>query len=87
MRRLVDGESVQFPRGLDRHHAVLAGAALGAFPVLARQGNFAADPRAPRRGDTDPHSLFLVVILLVVILIVVIGLTGRMMRRVALVVP
>ena len=43
--------------------------------------------RAPRRGDTDPRSLFVVVILLVVILIVVIGLTGRMMRRVALVVP
>ena len=87
MRRLVDGESVQLPRGLDRHHAVLAGAALGAFPVLARQGDFAADARAPRRGDTDPRSLFVAVILLVVILIVVISLTGRLMRRVALVVP
>jgi 2-polyprenyl-6-methoxyphenol hydroxylase-like FAD-dependent oxidoreductase len=63
------------------------GAALGAFPVLARQGDFAADARAPRRGDTDPRSLFVAVILLVVILIVVIGLTGRLMRRVALVVP
>jgi len=43
VRRMVDGKGVQLSRGHDRHHAVLAGAALGALPVLAQQRNFAAD--------------------------------------------
>ena len=42
---------------------------------------------APRRGDTEPRSLLVVVILVIVVFIVIVGLTGRVDAAVALVVP
>ena len=86
LRRLVDGKSRQLPQGHDRERAVLACAALGALPGVVRRRLLAADAKRDQRGVKPPGSL-LVIILIVIVFIVVVGLTGGVMRPVALVVP
>ena len=66
--------------------ALLAGAALGALPGVVRRRRVAADAQRDQRG-IEPRSLLLVVILVIVVFIVVVGLTGGIVRLVALVVP
>ena len=85
LRRLVDGKSLQLPQGHDRERALLACTALGALPGVVRRRLLAADAKRDQRGVKPPRSLL--VIILVIVFIVVVGLTGGVVRRVALVVP
>ena len=58
------------------------------FLAWLGEGKLAAATQARVGAATNaPRSLLVVVILVVVIFIVVVGLTGRIVRRVALVVP
>ena len=89
---LVDGQGLQLPQGHDRDRAVLARAALGALPGVVRRRHLAADAQPDQRGHETHRSgrrarLLVVIILIVIVFIVVVGLSGGVVRRVALVVP
>src|SRR5712672_3459798 len=57
-------------------------------PMVAWQAHIAAAKAQGRqRGRSAARSLFVVVILVIVVFIVIVGLTGRVVRFVALVVP
>ena len=51
------------------------------------EGCLAADAKRDQRGIKPPRSLLVVILVIVIVFIVVVGLTGGVVRRVALVVP
>jgi 2-polyprenyl-6-methoxyphenol hydroxylase-like FAD-dependent oxidoreductase len=68
--------------------ALLARAALGALPGVVRRRRLAADAQGiSAESKPKPPFLLVVILVIVVVFIVVVGLTGRVVRRVALVVP
>jgi hypothetical protein len=81
VRCLVDGQSRQLPQGHDRERTILACAALGALPGVVRRRLLAADAQRNQRGVKPPG------LLLVIVFIVVVGLSGGVVRHMALVVP
>ena len=87
LRRLVDGEGLQLPQGHAGPRHLLARATPGALPGVVWRRQFAAAAQGHQRGSKNPRSFLVVVILIVVVFIVVVGLTGRVVRLVALVVP
>ena len=87
LRRLVVGEGLQLSQGHDRQTGSTGKRSAGrdSWPgsVKAQCGEYASESARGR----SLLSLLLVVILIVVIFVVVVRLTGRIVRRMALVVP
>lgn len=94
---MVGGESLRLPLGVDCNESLLDRAALGALLGVVEPGIIAAAGRGVPSGAEFPRSLLLVVLLILVelvlilvvfvIIAVVVGLSGRAVRLVDLVVP
>ena len=87
LRRLVDGKSRSASARSRSRTGSTGGRSAGRASWRGSAKALAADAKRDQRGVKPPGSLLLVIILVIIVFIVVVGLTGGVVRRVALVVP